>query len=111
MGKVLSVRVEVGEHQALAARARATGVSLSEYCRLTLAGAPLPPPAVARLDWQKLAPTCANLNQIAHQLNAAALSGGEALIAIAAREAAAVLQQVAALRETLFPSRHAGETE
>ena len=79
--RVAYVRLTVEDHAALRVRAAKVGVSLAEFLRRAGLSAPIRVvPDANRRAWTALARTAANLNQIAHHLNAVRLIGREPII-------------------------------
>lgn len=80
-----TVRLTPLEAAELVEHAAATGVSVSALLRARTLGQPLPrgaAPAVNMAAWRELAATAANLNQLVHHLNTAALSDQQADIGL-----------------------------
>lgn len=77
----VTVRFTLAEHVDLANRAAEAGLELSEFIRRTALGrrvqAPVPP--LNREAWLALAPTAANLNQLATHLNRGGVVHGDDL--------------------------------
>ena len=73
-----TTRFTMHEAQELDEHAAACGLSVSSLIRRRVTGKRLPrgaAPAINMQAWRECAPTRANLNQISHKLNFAALSG------------------------------------
>jgi hypothetical protein len=75
----VSTRVSINDSLAIVERAKAAGITKSEFVRqAALTGSVLPPatvPSINREQWLALAKVGANLNQLAAHLNSGGISG------------------------------------
>ncbi len=102
--KVAFVRLNPEDHAEIKRRAQTAGISVSAYLRKAGLGLSIKPPtpAINRKAWTELARTASNINQLAHHLNEARITGRGNLDAQVLRtELRRMYGHIAALRKRL----------
>jgi hypothetical protein len=103
LDSTIKIRISSAQAERWRREARARGESVSELVRAALFGRAIHRvPEINQQAWQHLAAAAANLNQLSHRLNQAALAGASQLAAVASADAAEVAAALAEFRARLI---------
>jgi hypothetical protein len=110
---VVAIKLLINERREIAERARAAGLRPSTFIRRAALGARIEPgiPSVNQDAWRELAAAAANLNQLAHRLNAAYMVGEDILVLTARDNAAHVVRALQDFRAALLGAHLEGASQ